>query len=37
MAGMPPALINRANEILAILEESKNSLDEVAREILIMQ
>lgn len=28
MAGMPPALINRANEILAILEESKNSLDE---------
>ena len=31
MAGMPPALINRANEILAILEESKNSLDEGAQ------
>ena len=28
MAGMPPALINRANEILAILEESKNNLEE---------
>jgi DNA mismatch repair protein MutS len=31
MAGMPPELIERANEILAILEESKNSLDEDTR------
>lgn len=31
MAGMPPELISRANEILAILEESKNSLDEETR------
>ena len=28
MAGMPPALITRANQILATLEESKNSLEE---------
>jgi DNA mismatch repair protein MutS len=31
MAGMPPSLINRANEILAILEESKNNLEEDKR------
>lgn len=28
MAGMPPELIDRANEVLAVLEESKNTLDE---------